>query len=345
MTMTALLASVRAAAPAVRLGIALAVIALAGTGGVLLLVVPARARAVALEARHLALQTEIAQGRTAATLLAGYRRQRAEMAQRLVAFRGKLPAEGDIAALYRDTYDAAASTGLAVSLFQPHDPRPLESYAEIPISITAEGTYHQLGTFLARLSSFSRLVTVSALKLSRLDRPGASLRAELTVTTYVYRPAGAQPVPKPAPVAPAARPIAAAPAERATGSGGVAGGPSAPSANMAGEPPPSAGRAYASRGRRDPFAPVGTLETDGRRPPGHRRLAVASATLTGIVRGPQGPLALVETPDGSGHVLRPGDGLDEARLLRIEADAVVFEIPRGPDLASERIVLALGQVK
>ena len=46
-------------------------------------------------------------------------------------------------------------------------------------------------------------------------------------------------------------------------------------------------------------------------------IEVATAKkLTGIVRGPGTTLALVETQDGIGYILKPGDTLGDGRLVR-----------------------------
>jgi Tfp pilus assembly protein PilP len=78
---------------------------------------------------------------------------------------------------------------------------------------------------------------------------------------------------------------------------------------------------YAPRGRRDPFAPLSA----GRRAE-PRRSILASARLTGIVRGARGSLALVETPDGTGIILRAGERLGEGRLLDIGEDFALFDL-------------------
>ena len=316
-----------ATTPARKLAIALTAFGLVSAAATLLVLVPVRARTVALEARLTVLEPEMVQARDAVRDLFRHRRERVQQAQRLEAIGRKLPIGREIPRLYRNTYEAAFATGLAVTLFQPRDPRWLDYYAEIPISITAEGTYHQLGKFFERLAAFPRIVTVSGFKMSRLDRPGASIRADVTLTTYVYRPAS------PAAPTPATVPKAIAAAR------------SSPSAFPAREPRASAAPAYSSRGRRDPFG--GVLPPRVEEPPAtaRHRSSIASARLTGIVRGPQGLLALVELPDGIGHVLRQGDGIGEARLLRIDKDAVVFETPARPGLIGEQIVLALGRAR
>lgn len=338
--MTAFLAPWRALSPTVKVALALLCVALIGVGGALFLLLPAQARTAALAARLVALQREVAQSRAAVRDLGRYRLESVERQQRLEQVTRKLPTEREIPPLYRSLYDAAASTGLAVALFQLRDVRIQDYYTEIPIAVTAEGTYHQLGAFLERIAGFPRVVTVGVLKITAVERPTVSLRAEMTLVTYVYRPVGAPPAPNPAgatpPVPPSITPPTASPvrAPTATSSTTVALEPLAPA-------PP----AYAARGRRDPFGSVSHPRPEKAELAARRRSAIASATLTGIVRGPDGPLALVEMPDGIGYILRAGDGIEEGRLVRIGRDSVVFDVQPKLGLVGEQIVLALGPAK
>jgi hypothetical protein len=91
---------------------------------------------------------------------------------------------------------------------------------------------------------------------------------------------------------------------------------------------------YEIRGRRDPFE---TLESRQ----GASGTTVASARLTGIVRSPTSTLALVETPEGIGYILKPGDTLGDGRLLEIGSDSVVFQVTPKPGSPTNRTVLKL----
>ena len=48
--------------------------------------------------------------------------------------------------------------------------------------------------------------------------------------------------------------------------------------------------------------------------------------FTGIIRGQQGPLALIEAPDGIGYILRAGDTLGDGRLEEIGQDSAIFTV-------------------
>jgi len=111
--------------------------------------------------------------------------------------------------------------------------------------------------------------------------------------------------------------------------------PSAAPAEIAkGDVPPPASMNWEAKGRRDPFEPLVVRE-------GAAGTTVASAKLTGIVRGRGATLALVETPDGLGYILKPGDTLGDGRLLEIGQNTVVFSVVPRPGTTNNRVVLRL----
>jgi type IV pilus assembly protein PilO len=192
-------------------------IAFAGAGYVIA-ILPVENRVLALRAQRETQQREIGRLQAASAELARVRRQAAEVERELELVKEKLPTQREIPALYRTLSDAAVQAGLAVALFQPQTPRVKDFYSEIPIAVVAEGRYHELGDFVGRVAGLPRATMVGELKLtapnteaaraalaasargrSRADAgtPKRSLRAEMTLVTYVYRPVGSPPPPKP----------------------------------------------------------------------------------------------------------------------------------------------------
>ena len=124
--------------------------------------------------------------------------------------------------------------------------------------------------------------------------------------------------------------------------------PTTPSASIPAPPGPEAPRlvpeapelakvdvpSYESRGRRDPFS---TLEVVS----GPTGLTVASTRLTGIIHSGQTAMALVETSDGIGYILKPGDTLGDGRLVEVGADTAVFAVAARPGTPVNRVVLRL----
>jgi type IV pilus assembly protein PilO len=157
---------------------------------------PVEMRIATLESEHKNLQNQIAQSRTVLASLEAFRQQSADLEKKLQLLTEKLPSEREMPPLYRTLSDAAYQSGLAVSLFQPRDARIRDYYSEIPITITAEGGYHQLAQFIDRVAGLPRVVVVGEWKLSGLNRSRNPLRADLTLATYTYRPVGSPPAPK-----------------------------------------------------------------------------------------------------------------------------------------------------
>jgi type IV pilus assembly protein PilO len=174
-------------------------------GGYFLLLSPKLAEVDGLRAKSAALQSELRQNRTIAQTLARFRQEAVRLRQRLEAAKERLPSEKEIPTLYRQISDLAFQAGLTVSLFQPKAPVPKDVYSEVPISVSAEAGFHQLGSFFERLSRLSRIVTLTDIKLQGIERPTGTVRAELTLATYLFRPEGAPP-PAPPKGAPGAKP-------------------------------------------------------------------------------------------------------------------------------------------
>ena len=166
-------------------------------------------------------------------------------------------------------------------------------------------------------------------------KPVAAIPAVATSKPAAPAPTAPGPAlaaPSPAPGAPGPAPVAPGPAQAAPGPAPLTAG-SAPLVPLP-TVPTSDGPGYDPKGRRDPFV---SLELSG----GAKGLQVSTTKLTGIVRSARTTLALVETPDGIGYILKPGDTLGDGRLLEIGADNVVFTVSATPGSISNRVVLKL----
>ena len=137
----------------------------------------------------------------------------------------------------------------------------------------------------------------------------------------------------PPPPAAAVKPVGAAPAVAPTPP--PAATPAAGPLVSAPAVPDAGGSQYDPKNRRDPFMSLDVTS-------GPKGLEVATTKLTGIVRGAGTTLALVETQDGIGYILKPGDTLGDGRLVEIGADTVIFAVGAKPGSPSpNRVVLKL----
>jgi type IV pilus assembly protein PilO len=166
------------------------------------LISPIQLRIEALVQRKAQVTTEVTQARAQVAEIERFRREIVELEKRLVLLQDRLPSEKETPTLYRALSSAAEQAGLGVSLFQPRDARAKDVVSEIPIVLSAEGSYHQLAKFFERVAGLPRVVTVNDFKMSGLAKAKNSMRADMTLATYMYR-SGSAPAAKPgAPAAP-----------------------------------------------------------------------------------------------------------------------------------------------
>jgi type IV pilus assembly protein PilO len=168
---------------------------------------PIQMRIDGLVQRRNQLNTEVSQARAQVAEIERFRREIVELEKRLVLLADRLPSEKETPTLYRALSSAAEQSGLGVSLFQPREARPKDVVNEIPIVVSAEGSYHQLAKFFERVAALPRVVNVNDFKMSGVPKSRNSMKADLTLATYMYRPAappGAAKPPAPAAPKPAA---------------------------------------------------------------------------------------------------------------------------------------------
>ncbi len=187
------------ASPAQKVLLGVLVLAAIVGFGYFVMISPEQAKVAGLEAQNRTAQAELQRARTALAELARLRRETADIERTLETTREKLPTEREIPPLYRTLSESAFQAGLEVAVFQPKEPKVQDYYTEIPIAMAVEGGYHQLGKFFEKVATIPRIVTVTDLKVAGLPKSRAALRADLVVSTYVYRPVGSPPVSKKAP--------------------------------------------------------------------------------------------------------------------------------------------------
>ena len=174
----------------------------------------------AQQAQLTSLRAEIDRGHVAEKRLPEFRRELASLEAQMLRLRAVLPDERDVADLLRRVQGMATQSSLTILGFTPQAVNKKTMYVEWPIGLKLEGTYHDLGLFLERVSKFPRIINVSNLKVKALDKSpnGATITAECIATTFVLveQPNGAvAPAVPGAPAKPGA-PAPAAPAAKMT---------------------------------------------------------------------------------------------------------------------------------
>jgi type IV pilus assembly protein PilO len=171
--------------------------------GYFLLIAPRITERSQLRPQNEKLQAEVRQARDEEANLRPFRLQAEALRKRLQAAKERLPSEKEMPRLYRQLTDIASQSGLQLAVFAPKPPVDEEDVAEVPITMTCEGSYHQLGGFFSRMSRLPRIVDLTGFRLVGIERPTGTVRAELTLGTFIFRPEGAPPSAKAGTPAPA----------------------------------------------------------------------------------------------------------------------------------------------
>jgi len=143
------------------------------------------------QARLAELQKQIRALEATANKLPEFQREVQALEARLETLKRILPPEKEMPDLMRRVQYLAAQSSLQIRKFNPTAPAQKEFYLEVPVNLDVEGTYHNLGAFLDRISRMSRLVNVGNVKVKAQAKPtiNNTILASAVATTYVYQDA------------------------------------------------------------------------------------------------------------------------------------------------------------
>ena len=128
--------------------------------------------------------------------LARYQQQMADIEISFGAMLKQLPDRSQMDGLLTDINQAGLGRGLEFELFKPGQETQAEFYAQMPISIKVQGTYHELGAFATDISKLSRIVTLNDLVITNPNKAAGKdakaksgdviLSMEAVAKTYRY---------------------------------------------------------------------------------------------------------------------------------------------------------------
>ena len=143
------------------------------------------------EARLAELQKQIRALEATANKLPEFQREVQALEARLETLKRILPPEKEMPDLMRRVQYLAAQSSLNIKKFNPAAVSQKDFYVEVPVNLDVEGTYHNLGAFLDRVSRMSRLVNVGNVKIKAQNKPtiSSTISASAVAMTYVYKDA------------------------------------------------------------------------------------------------------------------------------------------------------------
>jgi type IV pilus assembly protein PilO len=117
-----------------------------------------------------------------------YRAQLAEIERDFGAMLRQLPGRTEVPNLLVDISQTGLGAGLEEQLFQPTGEIQKDFYAELPIKLRYQGSYHELGNFVSGIAALPRIVTLHDISIKPVQGDeGAFDELMLDVTAKTYR--------------------------------------------------------------------------------------------------------------------------------------------------------------
>ena len=147
-------------------------------------------RREALQTEVARLESSVAQGTAIESRLNQFKRELAQLEERLTVLRSILPAEKETPMVLRSVQQMAASSNLKILKFTPRPVVPRVFYVDWPILIEVEGNYDGLGLFFEKISQATRIIDASNISVKGIEgsmNPERTLEAVCTATTFVFK--------------------------------------------------------------------------------------------------------------------------------------------------------------
>lgn len=117
--------------------------------------------------------------------LDAYRNQLVEIERSFGALLKQLPNAAEMESLLVDINQAGLGRGLQFELFKPGAEVVKDFYAELPITVSLSGTYHDFGAFAGDIAKLPRIVTLNDIHIAPA-KSGEMLALTTTAKTFRY---------------------------------------------------------------------------------------------------------------------------------------------------------------
>jgi type IV pilus assembly protein PilO len=141
-----------------------------------------------LEQNVAAMQQELTVIKAKAAKLAEQKALMADIETKFKEAAVVIPDTKEIPSLLSNISSNGSSAGLDILSFVPGTEKAQEFYAEIPVSLSVTGTYHNVGYFLDTVSKLPRIVNVGKVSLGapKLTDGELLINAKLDLVTYKF---------------------------------------------------------------------------------------------------------------------------------------------------------------
>tara|TARA_R110002110_G_scaffold205066_7_gene417226 strand:+ start:376777 stop:377391 length:615 start_codon:yes stop_codon:yes gene_type:complete len=143
-----------------------------------------------VEKQEIKLKKEFEDKAFKAANLDAYRQQMVEMEESFGALVSQLPSDTEVPGLLEDITNKGLLNGLNIASIDLQKERAKEFYVELPIAMSASGSYHDLGAFISGMASLPRIVTLHDFNIKAKGGDSNSLQMNIVAKTYRYKDEG-----------------------------------------------------------------------------------------------------------------------------------------------------------
>ncbi len=136
------------------------------------------------------LEVSVAQGKAIESQHARFKKELAQLEERLAALRSILPSGKETPEILRSIQQMALMSNLKITKFAPQAIVPRAFYADWPLQMELQGSYNALGYFFEKIGRSTRLINVDNLTARGIEGSvdsARTLNAVCTATTFVFR--------------------------------------------------------------------------------------------------------------------------------------------------------------
>jgi type IV pilus assembly protein PilO len=148
---------------------------------------PEAERLAGLRTQELELQRKLSEVRSIAANIGAFEAEITQLEAQLAVALRQLPNDKQLEVLLADISNLGKTAGVSIKSFKRENEQVHDFYAEVPISVKIEGTYHEIAKFFDSISRLPRIVNMGALDIKVASASAAETRLVVTGTATTFR--------------------------------------------------------------------------------------------------------------------------------------------------------------
>ncbi len=144
-------------------------------------------RLATMRSRELELQRKLSEVRSIAANIKAFENEITQLEAQLAVALRQLPNDKQLEVLLADISNLGKTAGIEIKSFKRGSEQVHDFYAEVPIDVQLEGTYHEIARFFDSVSRLPRIVNMGALEMKVSSATPVETRLVVSGTATTFR--------------------------------------------------------------------------------------------------------------------------------------------------------------